>query len=329
MSEPVTVRVAEAPRPVEALRATEAVLASEVARRYYLRSESKVEIAAAMGVSRFKVARLLEAARAAGIVRIEVVDAGGVDGELSERLRVAYGLRRCVVVDCADDAPRLRAHVGSAGADVLLDVVGPQDVLGLPWARTVSALLEVLPALPPVPVVQLSGSMVIPGEHSPVDLVRAAAGLAGSEAHLYYAPLILDDAESAAAMRRQADVSSAMAEVARVSVAVISIGAWVPGHSTIHDAVTPEVRAEVVAAGAVGEALGVFVDAQGRAVHPELAGRMVTIGAEQLHAVPETIALATGAAKATAVRAFLTGGWVSTLVTDRSLATVLARSAPG
>ncbi|GGL38186.1 transcriptional regulator [Phycicoccus endophyticus] len=310
-----------------ALRATDAALASEVARRHYLGSERKVDIAASMGISRFKVARLLEAARSSGIVRIEIVDRGGVDGELSARLRTAYGLRRCIVVDCSDDAPRLREHVGSAGADVLHEVVGPQDVLGLPWARTVSALVEALPELPPVPVVQLSGSMVIPGERSPVDMVRAAAGLAGGEAHLYYAPFILDDAASAAAMRRQPAVAQAMAEVERVTVAVVSIGAWEPGHSTIHDAVDERDRAEVAAAGAVGEALGVFVDREGRAVHPSLVDRMVTIGDEELRRVPETVALATGAAKAGAVRAFLTGGWVDTLVTDRSLATVLARSA--
>ncbi|MBD3784548.1 MAG: transcriptional regulator [Micrococcales bacterium] len=327
MAETEPVGPPEVGRAPEPLRAVEAALASEAARRHYLGGESKVEIAAAMGVSRFKVARLLEAARAAGIVRIEIVEPGGVDGELSARLRAAYGLRRCLVVDCADDAPRLRAQVGSAGADVLLDLVGPDDVLGLPWARTVSALLDALPALPPVPVVQLSGSMVIPGEHSPVDMVRAAAGLAGGEAHVYYAPFILDDAESAAAMRRQAAVARAMDEVARVTVAVVSIGAWVPGHSTIHDAVDPAVRADVAATGAVGEALGVFVDAEGRAVHPELETRMVTIGHEQLRRIPETVALATGAAKAAAVRAFLLGGWVDTLVTDRSLATVLVRAA--
>ncbi|MBR7744740.1 Cro/Cl family transcriptional regulator [Phycicoccus sp. BSK3Z-2] len=312
----------------EPLPAADAVLAAEAARRHYLAGESKVDIAAAMGVSRFKVARLLEAARTSGIVRIEIVDSTGVDSALSAELRTAYGLGRCVVVDCPDDPALLRSHVGRAGADVLLDVVRPGDVLGLPWARTVSAMIAALPGLPPVSVVQLSGAMVIPGEHSPVDIVRAAAALTGQEAHVYYAPLILDDAESAAAMRRQPAVARAAAEVARVSVAVLSVGAWVPGHSTIHDAVPPAVRAEVKAAGAVGEALGVFVDAAGEPVGTELGGRLVTVGAEQLRAVPQTIALATGKAKAGAVRAFLVGGWVDSLVVDRTLATELLRRAP-
>lgn len=309
------------------LRAPDAVLAAEVARRHYVAGESKVDIASALGMSRFKVARLLEAARAEGIVRIEIHEPSGVDSELSARLREAYGLRRCVVVDCPDDPELRRVQVGAAAAEVLLDVVGPGDVLGLPWARTVSAMVRALAALPPVSVVQLSGSMVIPGEHSAVDVVRDTARLAGGEAHLFYAPFILDDASSAAAMRRQPAVAAARAAAARVTVAVVSIGAWTRGHSTIHDAVPPSVRADVAATGAVGEALGVFVDADGRAVHPELADRMVTIGPEDLRAIPETVALATGKAKARAVRAFLVGGWASTLVVDRALAVELARRA--
>lgn len=319
-----------APDPdLPALRASEAVLAAEVARRHYLGGESKVEIASALRLSRFKVARLLEAARASGIVRIEVVDPGGVDSELSARLREAYGLAQCVVVDCPDEPQARRAQVGAAGAAVLLDVVGPRDVLGLPWARTLNALVESLPTLPPVPVVQLSGSLVIPGERTPVDVVRAAASLAGGEAHVYYAPFILDDAASAATLRRQTAVADAFAEVANVTVAVVSIGAWRPGHSTIHDAVPEAVRREVAAAGAVGEALGVFFDAQGGAVHPALADRMVTIGAEELRGVRDVVALATGPEKTAATRAFLLGGWASSLVVDRALGRELVRQAGG
>jgi DNA-binding transcriptional regulator LsrR (DeoR family) len=47
------------------------VLAAAVARRYYLEGETKVEIAGQLGLSRFKVARLLEEARASGIVRTD------------------------------------------------------------------------------------------------------------------------------------------------------------------------------------------------------------------------------------------------------------------
>jgi DNA-binding transcriptional regulator LsrR (DeoR family) len=45
-------------------RPAQLILIASVARRYYLEGRSKVEIAEELGLSRFKVARLLDTARA-------------------------------------------------------------------------------------------------------------------------------------------------------------------------------------------------------------------------------------------------------------------------
>src|SRR2546430_13384582 len=55
-------------------RPSEVVLAARVARQFYLEGVSKVDIADRLGISRFRVARLLDSARDAGMVRI----AGGL-----------------------------------------------------------------------------------------------------------------------------------------------------------------------------------------------------------------------------------------------------------
>src|SRR3712207_496534 len=55
------------------------VLSASVARRYYLDGRSKTEIADEFGLSRFKVARLIETARATGLVRIEIGHRGLID----------------------------------------------------------------------------------------------------------------------------------------------------------------------------------------------------------------------------------------------------------
>ena len=51
---------------------TRLVLAAEVARRHYLDDKSKIEISGELGISRFQVARLLDLARAAGLIRITI-----------------------------------------------------------------------------------------------------------------------------------------------------------------------------------------------------------------------------------------------------------------
>ena len=56
----------------EEAASSELSLAVAVARRYYLHDESKVDIARFLGVSRFKVARLLSLARSSGLVHVEI-----------------------------------------------------------------------------------------------------------------------------------------------------------------------------------------------------------------------------------------------------------------
>ena len=74
------------------------VLMASVARRHYLDGRSKLEIAEEFGLSRFKVARLLDNARSSGLVRIEVRHEGVVDVDLSGRLQDRFGLQHVVGV---------------------------------------------------------------------------------------------------------------------------------------------------------------------------------------------------------------------------------------
>src|ERR671927_346283 len=62
------------------------VLTAAVARRYYVEDASKVEIAEEYGLSRFQVARLLDRARASGLVTITISAPGALDVDLSDRL---------------------------------------------------------------------------------------------------------------------------------------------------------------------------------------------------------------------------------------------------
>src|SRR2546421_5978413 len=89
------------------------VLTASAARRYYLDGRSKIEIAEEFGLSRFKVARLLDAARDSGLVRIEIRHQGVIDVDLSARLQERFGLRHAIVVDTPDDhTESLRQHLG-------------------------------------------------------------------------------------------------------------------------------------------------------------------------------------------------------------------------
>jgi DNA-binding transcriptional regulator LsrR (DeoR family) len=303
----------------------ELVLLAAVARRHYLQNQSKVEIADELGISRFKVARLLESARERGVVRIEIVRQGALDVDASARLQERYGLRHAVVVEPADHDPgSVRHQLGRAAAELLAEVLEPGDVLGLPWSRMVHAMVGALTTLPPVEVVQLTGAIALPDfDSSAVDIVRRAARLAGGPARVFYAPFVLDSKASADALRRQPAVAEGMQAAARVTTAVVGIGRWAEGQSTIHDLLDVAERAALARAGVVGELAGVFFDASGKPLRPRVAARLVTIDADVLAGIPEVVAVASGHAKAPAVRAALGGGLVQGLVVDTGLAEAL------
>src|ERR671914_77485 len=288
----------------------ELVLTATVARRFYLDGVSKSDIAAEIGVSRFKVARMLDWARATGLVRIELDTRGEIDLDRSVRLRAAFGLRHCVVIDAPEDEEvLLRTALGRAAAELLDEIVEPGDVLGLAWARSLMAMRTALTRLPACDVVQLTGALSLPSDDSSIELVRDLARKSNGQGFFYYAPMVLPDAATARTLRTQPDIARAIERYPDLTKAVIGVGAWQQGLSTVVGALTEQERREIYDLGVRGELSGVGIDAQ------------------KLQAVPDVIAVAYGTAKVDAVSAGIRGGFITSLVTHAAMASGLLQRA--
>ena len=305
------------------------VLSATVARRYYFEGASKSDIAAETGLSRFKVARLLDQARATGLVRIELDYRGELNLDLSARLGTAYGLRHSIVVDSPeDDHDVLRTNLGRAAAELLTEIITPDDVLGLAWARSLMAMRTSLTRLAACPVVQLSGALSRPDvEESSIELVRDVARTAGGPASFFYAPMIVPDAATAQVLRTQPEVARAFAKFPLLTKAVVGLGAWEAGLSTVADALTEQERRDLHELGVRAELSGIQLDADGNVLETPLTARLIGIPAELLQAVPDVIAIVYGTAKADATRAALRGRFVTSLITHAALAERLLEGA--
>ena len=301
------------------------VLTASVARRYYIDGKSKIEIADEFGLSRFKVARLLDAARSSGLVRIEIGYPGVVEVELSRRLQDAFGLQHAIVVDTAEeDQASLRQQLGKAAAELLTEITTPDDVLGLAWARSVSAMATALTELTATPVVQLTGALSRPdGDDTSVDVVREVARISGGPAYFFHAPFIVPDPATARALRKQPEVARAFAQFPAVTKAIAGIGRWQAGQSTLYDAAQDKERRLLRRQGICAEISGVFLDTDGTPVQTPLNDRMIGVNTTQMQAIPEVIAIAYGSIKAPAVRAALHSRLVNGLVTHTTLARAL------
>lgn len=303
-----------------------------IAHRFYVAGKSKIEIAEEFGVSRFRVARVLDWARDSGLVRIDFDLPVPVDVKLSDEVRSAYGLDQCFVLDRAaskGERPEVRRRIGAVAARLLSEIVTENDVLGLSWARSVNVTTEAVRKLAKCPVVQLCGVQAgIDTRDRSVETVSRLASTSGGDAYPIYGPLVLPDRRTTEILRRQPGIAETFGQFKHLTKAVVSIGAWLPGESTVYDAVHPDEREAIAARGAAAEVAARLFDGDGQPMSTGLAHHVLAISTEELLRVPEVIALGYTAPKARAIDAVLRSGLVSTLITDAPAAERLPRLAP-
>jgi DNA-binding transcriptional regulator LsrR (DeoR family) len=297
-------------------------LAATVARRHYLHGQNKTEIAADLGVSRFKVGRLLDLARSSGLVRISVADPGAVDVELGDRLRLHLGLDRAIVVNAIDGEPGgVRDHLAGLTASLLEETLTPTDVLGLAWSRSVLETAARVQRLPGCDVVQLSGALTWPDvAMNLVEAVQRLGRVGGGRSYAFYSPLFVSDPASVEVIHRQPEVAAAFARFGSVTTALVGIGSWSPASSTLHDTLTQEEREALRRNHVLADVSGTFLDDSGAPLPMPMTRQVVGISADGLRAIPRVIAIANGKEKAAAVRVAARAGYIKTLVTTSSLA---------
>ncbi|MBK0417445.1 transcriptional regulator [Leucobacter sp. CSA1] len=286
-----------------------------IAREFYVNDVPLVQIAEHLGVSRFKVARMLGEARDLGIVRIIVRSPEGVTVEGLEEIAARYGLReaRCAIPQDRT-AAGVREALGRLASDYLSEAVSPADVLGFASGRTLSAIADHLPPLPPCDAVQLTG-LAGPLDETAGDLLRRVTSRSGGRAFPIHAPLVASDPAAAEAFRRQPATAEAFDRMRGVTKAIMAVGSWDPVASQLAEALAAEEREALVTAGVRAEVSTVLFDERGRVV-PGLEDRSIAISLDTLRAIPEVVLVAGGREKLDALRAVLRAGIATVLITD-------------
>ena len=260
-----------------------------VAKLHYLSDLSQVQIAKQLGLSTATISRLLQKARAEGIVRIEVRDLVAPDAlgaVLAERL----GLSQVSVVEAPVGA--LGALAAPLAAILQAENLKPGAVLALGWGRAVKAVLEVgLPPLPGVLIVPMTGGMQQHAAHLQInEFVRLAAEQTGGIPHFIHAPYLPSAAARPIFLSDHA-IRDAVALWAKIDVAIVGIG-LAPGLAPREPGIdTPN---EQLLAGAAGEVIRHYFDAAGQSLPWEGEARMITVSPAQCRAAGLTIGVAMG-----------------------------------
>jgi len=271
-------------------------LTGQVARLYFDRQLTKVEIATRLGISRFRVARLIDQALADGVVRIEFRDAPDQDLPLARALEERFGLDLGIVA--AGGGSLAISCRCPPGRDLIDGLLGTGEAIGIAWGTTVARVVEAIPQQErPVDRRRPAGRQLDEPRRGsdPGDLTRVLAARLGGRSHRIHAPAFLESAELRAALVRQPDVAATVAHFDDLAIALVGIGALgssaaAPSSSLLRSgALSPADAARLARLGAVGDLLVHPFDAAGRFVAPEIAGRAVAIDVEQLRRVPGSL----------------------------------------
>lgn len=296
-----------------------------IARSYYLDERSKVEIARSEGLSRWQVARILDDARAQGLVRITVGDPAEVNESLGARVSNSLGLQSTLVVGRSEhlDMPPSIESVGSALAEYLSQNVRKGSTIGLTWSRATEAMAREISRfrVARCDVVQLAGALTFTGDRlGSVEIIRMVARAAGGMAHPMYAPLIVDSDETRSNLEKQPEIQACLKHASHLDLAVVSIGVWNHGGSALHALLPEDLKETVSKAGAIGEISGRVFDNKGQVIKTELDNRVLGISSRQLRETPHVVATSYGAERAEATSAAARAGIFHTLIIDEPLA---------
>jgi len=275
-------------------------------------------------VSRASVGRMLDRARKAGLVTINL-NADHLNAfEVSRQLRRTFRLAEALVIPDHEtevgDHHGLNARLGRGGAQFMSTHLRPGGTLGVGWGETVSQVIASTSfgAVGPIHMVSLTGGVdaYLPAFLSSKSEGEGAMGEM-TTATVIPTPIVASTPELAAALKAEPAIQQVLKQACGVDQAIVGVG-------------TPTADATIVEMGyleaedvrtlrdhaVVGDILGQFFDASGRVVKLPIHDRRIGIELTDLAQIPKVVGVAGGLHKVDAILGALRGGFLDVLVTN-------------
>jgi deoxyribonucleoside regulator len=299
------------------------------AQLYYRLNLTQDEVGKRLGISRFKVGRLLDRALRERAVRIEIVHPTARLVALEDALMERFGLRAAAVVDApaagsvAEDEQLARERVAAAAAAYLASA-RPGGAIGVSWGRTMRQLAARLEPgwTRATEIVQLNGAISRSARPTGAqEVVERFGSTSGAAIRLMAAPAIVGSADLRRALEADPAVGETLAAARRAPTAVFGLG--VLGPSSVHVASGYLDEADLAAllqAGAVGDVLGRFLAVDGSIALPAVDERTVGLPLADLRRKRLAVGLAAGPGRGPIALAALRAGCLRVLVADEATA---------
>ncbi len=299
------------------------LLLAQVASLYYEEALTQSQIGSKLDLSRVKVYRLLKEAKEKQVVRIKINWPVERHLQLEQALKESFDLREAFVMrtSLANGGIPILAQLGQLGAHYLEQLLTDEMALAICMGRST---YEVIQAISPdfqahVRVAQATGSIPFTvQEMDSAALARQLAEKLGGEVHYLSSPLVADNIEAADMLRTLRDIKRTLVAAGQSDVALVGIGN-LDSHffSFVKTSLmTPDLLADLNAAGAVGDMGGQILTLSGDPLPGEYNRRIIGITLDDLRRIPTVIAVAAGREKAQAILGALRTHTIDVLCTD-------------
>lgn len=291
---------------------------------YYIKDLTQQEIATRMGISRVKVTRLIQQARASGMVSISINNPARLYFELQDQLIRKFNLKDAVITVPYDDAENLMPVLANGAANYLAAQLKPGMVIGVGVGRTVALIPQFLQPDKEVDCtfIELSGGpTAFFMTNSQADVLYALAEKAGGTAVHLKAPFFVENAEAREILLHDPLIKQNMDMAHHCDMAIFSVGVVDTNSMLVqHGIVSRSEMNALVGKGALGDVFTHLFDERGLEVRSSLSDRLIGLNIDDLSRIPLRVLVAGGKEKFACILAALTGKWVDVLITDQTTA---------
>ena len=306
-------------------------MATRIAWLYYVEGLTQDEVANKVGMNRSRVLRILSAARQDGTVQIRVTTRLSRCVELERALEKRWGLTQAIVLPTPQDEAKLGAIIGAEVGAYISQALSANMTIGLGWGKTLSAAVPaIVPRNPDgIRVMSLLGGLTRVSDQNPSEFAWRVAARLGAECYMMAGPVFAPDPVTRDALAAHTGMSDIFLRARSLDMAIVSVGDLRP-HSVFrqYGLLTSEELASLERAGAIGDVLCHFVDADGNIVDHPVNRRVLAVNPKDLRGTRNIILASGGWYKFGVIRAALKLLQPSVLIVDELVAERLAGEKP-
>lgn len=294
---------------------------------YYVEGRTQEQVAQHLGISRIKALRLLAATREDGTVQISINSQAESMIRLQRALEKHLGLSEAIVVPAAtQEEESIAAVVGHATGRYISEQISNGLSVGVGWGATLQVCMRSLiwREVEGMTVISLLGGLTHATAHNPSAVAWRFAEFYNTELYQITAPVFVPDSRLAEALWKQDDLRRLYERARAVDIALLSVGDISNQASIFRRGILSSADARSLKeAGAVGDVLCHFVDAEGQVLDHPVNRRVMAVSPVDISAVQKVIISSGGLRKVHAIRAGLAATNAKLLITDVAAAQAL------